>query len=191
MNVLKIIIIVTWSFSFLYSCNCQELPPPEEAYEMSNAVFSGRATNIIEDWDSGFMEISIEVFDVWKGAIDNQIIMLSSLDDCGYYFQINEDYLIYAYYYQMDYLWTDICTRTNLLEDSEEDLDYLNSLNDNQIHLGDINFDGEINILDVVLLVSFILGDPTDELEYTAADINGDSIVNILDIIQIVNIILA
>ena len=31
--------------------------------------------------------------------------------------------------YSGDFIWTNICTRTNLLENSEEDLDYLNGLN--------------------------------------------------------------
>jgi hypothetical protein len=29
---------------FLYPCSCQELPSPEEAYEMSNVVCSGQVT---------------------------------------------------------------------------------------------------------------------------------------------------
>ena len=57
-------------------------------------------------------------------------------------------------------------------------------------NLGDVNFDNEINILDVVLMVSFILGEPTDEYEYSAADINQDGLLNILDIVALVNIIL-
>ena len=61
---------------------------------------------------------------------------------------------------------------------------------DNTIDLGDINFDSEINILDVVLLVSFILGDPTDEYEYIAGDINQDSLLNILDVVLLIGMIL-
>jgi len=57
-------------------------------------------------------------------------------------------------------------------------------------NLGDVNFDNEINILDVVLMVSFILGEPTDEYEYSAADINQDGLLNILDIVALINIIL-
>ena len=57
-------------------------------------------------------------------------------------------------------------------------------------NLGDVNFDNEINILDVVLMVSFILGEPTNEYEYSAADINEDGLLNILDIVALVNIIL-
>jgi len=60
----------------------------------------------------------------------------------------------------------------------------------NPITLGDINFDGEINVLDVVLLVSFILGDPTDELEYSAADMNGDSQLDVLDAVLLIEMIL-
>jgi len=61
---------------------------------------------------------------------------------------------------------------------------------DTSIDLGDINFDDEINVLDVVLLVLFILGDSTDEYEYIAADINGDSQLNVLDIVLLIEMIL-
>ena len=61
----------------------------------------------------------------------------------------------------------------------------------NQGLLGDINVDGDINILDAVILVNFVLGfqKPT-ETEFTASDLNSDSILNVLDIVQLVNIIL-
>ena len=60
----------------------------------------------------------------------------------------------------------------------------------NPIDLGDINFDDEINVLDVILLVSFILGEPTDEYEYIAADINEDNFLNVLDVIILIEMIL-
>jgi hypothetical protein len=71
------------------------------------------------------------------------------------------------------------------IEECEEACDI-----DIPIELGDVNFDGEINILDVVLLVSFILGVPTDEYEYIAADINGDGLLNVLDAILLIEMIL-
>ena len=40
-------------------------------------------------------------------------------------------------------------------------------------------------------MVSFILGEPTDEYEYSAADINTDGDVNVLDVVALVNIILS
>ena len=58
--------------------------------------------------------------------------------------------------------------------------------------LGDINFDGEIDILDVVLVVNFALNitEPTSDQSY-AADVNGDGVIDVLDIVNIVNLILS
>ena len=57
--------------------------------------------------------------------------------------------------------------------------------------LGDVNSDGDLNILDVVLVVNFAIyiEEPTDS-QFWASDINEDGIINILDIVQIVNMIL-
>ena len=55
----------------------------------------------------------------------------------------------------------------------------------------DINFDGELNIIDVVLLVSFILeNQEPDEYQFICSDINNDNALNVVDIILLVNIIL-
>jgi len=51
---------------------------------------------------------------------------------------------------------------------------------------GDVNGDGIINILDVILVVNMALSSEYNQL----ADMNGDGIVNILDIILLVNLIL-
>ena len=59
----------------------------------------------------------------------------------------------------------------------------------NPITLGDINFDGAINILDVDLLVSFILGEPTDEYVHTAANVNGDSQLDVFDALLLIDMI--
>ena len=57
----------------------------------------------------------------------------------------------------------------------------------NSFILGDINQDGDINILDVVLLVNMILGEISIDL---SADLNLDNLVDILDIVQLIDIIL-
>ena len=55
----------------------------------------------------------------------------------------------------------------------------------------DVNGDTIINILDIVLIVSFILitNEPTDS-EFSSADINSDELLNVLDIVEIVQMIL-
>ena len=51
---------------------------------------------------------------------------------------------------------------------------------------GDINNDGIINVLDVVMIVNIVLSNEYSEL----ADLNDDDVINVLDIVQLVNIIL-
>ena len=53
--------------------------------------------------------------------------------------------------------------------------------------IGDINQDGSIDILDIVLIMNMILG---TSLINTYADINQDGFVNILDIVQMVQLII-
>ena len=55
---------------------------------------------------------------------------------------------------------------------------------------GDINFDGLITILDVIILINAILGEDLSSIEFLAADLNQDNYINVLDVIEIVNIIL-
>jgi hypothetical protein len=64
---------------------------------------------------------------------------------------------------------------------------------ESSVILGDINGDGTINILDVVLIVQHILSGGAnltgDALE--AADFNDDGTINVLDVVATVNLILA
>ena len=56
---------------------------------------------------------------------------------------------------------------------------------------GDVNADGDINVLDIVLIVNFAIyiEEPT-EYQFWASDINNDGQINILDIVQLINIVL-
>ena len=58
--------------------------------------------------------------------------------------------------------------------------------------MGDVNCDLVLDVLDVVQLVSFILGSgELDEDSQALADINNDSFIDVIDIVQLVAIILA
>ena len=52
---------------------------------------------------------------------------------------------------------------------------------------GDLNGDGDLNIMDIIVLVNIILGnaDPTD-----TGDLNADGNVDIMDAVVLVNVIL-
>jgi hypothetical protein len=53
---------------------------------------------------------------------------------------------------------------------------------------GDLNDDGEVDVLDVVILINIILGfdDPT-----YAGDLNDDGAIDVIDVVLLVNIILS
>jgi len=57
--------------------------------------------------------------------------------------------------------------------------------------VGDINGDGQVNVSDIVLAVSFAISSQTPTpYQLWAGDVNDDGMVNVLDIVTIVNIIL-
>ena len=57
--------------------------------------------------------------------------------------------------------------------------------------LSDTNFDGIVDILDIVQIVNYITGNlEFSDDEFIVADYNADDIIDILDIVQIINYIL-
>ena len=68
---------------------------------------------------------------------------------------------------------------------------YFSKATNESIILGDINQDSVIDILDVVHMISFILGQENPSvIEEMASDLNSDGLINIQDVILIINIIL-
>ena len=57
--------------------------------------------------------------------------------------------------------------------------------------MGDINADGVVDILDIVIIVEYIIDFiPIQESQQFVSDMNMDGIINILDIMSIIEIIL-
>ena len=57
--------------------------------------------------------------------------------------------------------------------------------------LGDVNLDGNLNVLDAVMLAAYVLGNTDLSNESLLnADMNQDEIVDILDVVILINIIL-
>ena len=87
------------------------------------------------------------------------------------------------------------------MQDGIDDIiDFIGSRSDSGVYefiesinsrYGDINFDETVDIIDIVLGISIILGntESTDE-ELMVLDINQDSNVNVLDIVEMINYIL-
>ena len=59
--------------------------------------------------------------------------------------------------------------------------------------LGDVNRDGHVDITDVTIVVSIILGNNNAEsstYDYVAADVNMDGKISIIDVTELIEIIL-
>jgi len=59
------------------------------------------------------------------------------------------------------------------------------------VTFGDVNFDSDVNILDIVAILGFIIGTDTPSIsEYLVADYNQDESINVLDIVALVSLII-
>ncbi len=69
----------------------------------------------------------------------------------------------------------------NALLESFNNLDIISTSNN---QAGDVNFDNQVNVVDIVIMVNFILGitNPTNE-EFIASDVNEDGELNVLDVV--------
>ena len=161
------------------NCNPEGLEPPIWEYELyvngvcsitggfvyrGDTLFSIQGKYIYGDWCTG---------DIWA---------LTYSEDGNH---INEHLLVTG----INITTFGLDQQNELLFTGNGNIYKLNSDNENLI--GDLNFDGQLNILDVMQLINFILGNSefTDD-QYPLADINLDETINILDVVQLVNIIL-
>ena len=100
------ILFISLLIGFAYPCSCLEPPPPEEAYEDADIVFSGQVTNIVVDGSGYYYEVTFQTIDVWKGEILDEIIVLTETtsSECRYNFQINNEYYRWGLFYLMEKL---------------------------------------------------------------------------------------
>ncbi len=64
------------------------------------------------------------------------------------------------------------------------------SLPEDDVLYGDANNDGEVNVLDIIAIINYIMGGNPDPFNVEAADVNNDGLINVLDIIFKTNVIM-
>ena len=61
----------------------------------------------------------------------------------------------------------------------------------NSMVMGDVNDDGDIDVMDVVMMVSYIMGRSPSSFNFTAADHTGDGLVDVMDLVRQVSLVMA
>jgi hypothetical protein len=107
-------------------CQCEQPPPPQEAFEKAAGVFVGTVTSGAMEGQHGCV-YQFSVTQVLKGPVPakEEIHTGRGRGDCGYRFIIGEEYLVYATTSDGK-LTTNICTRTKeFAPDGRKELDEL------------------------------------------------------------------
>jgi hypothetical protein len=130
------------------ACSCAHGISLCETYQKTSAVFVGRVSDskristqyelpsVIEGKKIFFLyskvyRVSVEK--VFKGINDKEIELITNDNgsDCGYFFHVNERYLIYANAIpSSNQLHVSACSRTTLYSKASQDLDYIRGLPD-------------------------------------------------------------
>lgn len=114
------------------ACSCGSPGLPCEAYGAAAAVFVGtpisiRQTN--EMWTSRAVKFSVEQSYLGVAGTEVEVFTGSGGGDCGYYFEVGQRYLVYAYRNRnKEHLTTSICSRTRPYARASEDIAFLGNL---------------------------------------------------------------
>lgn len=106
------------------SCSCVPSISATHEANQSNAVFAGKVTSIVFDSLKRQNIVSFNVIHTFKGLLKSRRIVRTAKDsvgECGFPFEIDQNYLVYAYG-TTNTLETNNCLRTTLLNDGALDI---------------------------------------------------------------------
>ena len=105
-------------------CSCAANPPPEVALKAADLVFTGVVKDIsVSSEDDYSLFVEMHAFHKWKGDLNTEIIVetASSSSRCGFPFEKNQGYLVYASFVG-ESIRTSGCSRTTHLDYAKKDL---------------------------------------------------------------------
>ncbi|HIH26140.1 hypothetical protein J4476_01950 [Candidatus Woesearchaeota archaeon] len=116
-----IILIVILNINIVLGCTCIE-ESFIHSYNRISTIFTGKVETIKIPKDSiGLAEIRLSVKEYWKQETKKEITVYTSIEECGYNFNKDKEYLVYADKVNKK-LTVSLCGRTKELEESKEDL---------------------------------------------------------------------
>jgi len=154
------------------SCNPGSLLNPPESTDNVSATDGSYDNQVIVTWNQNYDAESYKIYrdNIWLGVNNSN-------NDTEYIDYIADIGTVYNYCIES----INSCGQSAL----ECDTGF------SDIGQGDVNADGEINVLDIVLTVNVILEiEPITEYISYSADLNNDGNIDVLDIVLIINVIL-
>jgi Tissue inhibitor of metalloproteinase len=144
-----------------YACSCASLPPADENLARKTAVFAGKVVSIKNANFSIFkssadpVQVTLEVSEVWKGPAQQKIVITTaeSSASCGYNFDLNSEYLVYAHG-ENNQLSTGLCEGTKLLSSAASDLAILGT---GKIPIQESKQDEQDNVLFWVVIAIVVM----------------------------------
>ncbi len=122
------------------ACSCIPPKEPREAMADAAAVFRGVVTESTREdiLREGFETTTdpyvatFSVSTVWKGDVASTAEVSTALESasCGFNFEIDKEYIVYAWEGESGNLETGLCSRTALITDATEDLEELGNGNE-------------------------------------------------------------
>jgi hypothetical protein len=109
------------------ACSCISPEPPQTALGKATAVFSGRVADIDEPaFPTNTLQpvhVTLNVERSWKGPLTDEIEVRTAISSasCGFTFEENQEYLVYANG-DPDDLEVSLCSRTTPLQNASADL---------------------------------------------------------------------
>src|SRR5688572_20455358 len=119
------------------ACSCVSSPsgnPPCQSFWNTPVVFSGRVAAISPEetkaGSSGFfrrLQVRFAVSTAHRGNVSGFVDIVTGQGggDCGYRFEVNEHYLVYASKREDGVLSTGICSPTKKLAEAQDDLGFI------------------------------------------------------------------
>ena len=154
------------------SCNPGSVLSYPEIVQNVDASDGFYNNQVVVVWDMNENAYSYKIYrdNIWLG-------LNNSNDDTEYIDQITDLGIIYEY-----------CIEA-INDCGESDFSCDTGFSDSEA--GDVNGDGSINVLDVVVTINVILSiEPITDFILSSADLNFDGEINVLDIVLMVNMIL-
>ncbi len=110
------------------ACSCM-MQSPEDAATGADAIFEGRVTGIESASDqSSPVRVRIHVTQQWKGLESQEEVEVTTAANsamCGYTFEAEQVYLVYAARDEEGALTVSLCSRTRLADQADEDRQHL------------------------------------------------------------------